>query len=72
MLRLTIAVVALVMIVQARFFSIVGLFLAVLIMVVAMIVCAHVPSLHPVAVLLSRDGNLFGRDADREFRIVPT
>lgn len=43
--------------------GIVGLFLAVPIMVVAMIVCTHVPSLHPVAVLLSRDGNPFGRDA---------
>jgi AI-2 transport protein TqsA len=37
--------------------GIVGMFLAVPIMVVVMIVCSHVPSLHAVAVLLSRDGN---------------
>jgi AI-2 transport protein TqsA len=36
--------------------GIVGMFLAVPIMVVTMIACSHVPSLHPVAVLLSRDG----------------
>jgi AI-2 transport protein TqsA len=36
--------------------GIVGMFLAVPIMVMVMIVCSHVPLLHPVAVLLSRDG----------------
>lgn len=36
--------------------GIVGMFLAVPIMVMVMIVCSHVPSLHPIAVLLSRDG----------------
>lgn len=36
--------------------GIVGMFLAVPIMVMVMIVCSHVPPLHPVAVLLSRDG----------------
>ncbi len=36
--------------------GIVGMFLAVPIMVMLMITCSHVPSLHPVAVLLSRDG----------------
>ncbi|WP_366636531.1 AI-2E family transporter [Aquisalimonas sp.] len=36
--------------------GIIGMFLAVPIMVMLLIVCAHVPSLHPVAVLLSRDG----------------
>jgi len=35
-----------------------GMFLAVPIMVMIMIVCSHVPSLHPLAVLLSRDGRL--------------
>ncbi len=38
--------------------GIVGMFLAVPIMVTVMIVCSHVPPLHPVAVLLSRDGKL--------------
>ncbi|MBX3447377.1 MAG: AI-2E family transporter [Parvibaculaceae bacterium] len=38
--------------------GVVGLFLAVPIMVVVMIVCAHVPGLKPVAILLSRDGDL--------------
>ena len=33
-----------------------GMFLAVPIMVALMIVCAHIPWLHPVAVLLSREG----------------
>jgi AI-2 transport protein TqsA len=36
--------------------GIVGMFLAVPIMVMVMIVCSHVPPLHPVAVLLSREG----------------
>ncbi len=36
--------------------GIVGMFLAVPIMVMVMIICSHVPNLHPVAVLLSRDG----------------
>jgi predicted PurR-regulated permease PerM len=36
--------------------GIVGMFLAVPIMVMVMITCSHVPSLHPIAVLLSRDG----------------
>jgi AI-2 transport protein TqsA len=36
--------------------GIVGMFLAVPIMVMVMIVCSHVPLLHPVAILLSRDG----------------
>lgn len=38
--------------------GVVGLFLAVPIMVMVMIVCAHVPGLKPVAILLSRDGDL--------------
>jgi hypothetical protein len=36
--------------------GIVGMFLAVPIMVMVMIVCSHVPLLHPVAIVLSRDG----------------
>jgi predicted PurR-regulated permease PerM len=36
--------------------GVIGMFLAVPIMVMIMIVCSHVPMLHPVAVLLSRDG----------------
>ena len=36
--------------------GVVGLFLAVPIMVMAMIVCSHIPSLRPVAILLSREG----------------
>ncbi|MEW6091729.1 MAG: AI-2E family transporter [Pseudomonadota bacterium] len=38
--------------------GVVGLFLAVPIMVMVMIVCAHVPGLRPIAILLSRDGDL--------------
>lgn len=36
--------------------GIVGMFLAVPIMVMVMIVCAHIPALRPLAILLSRDG----------------
>lgn len=36
--------------------GIVGMFLAVPIMVMVMITCSHLPVLHPIAVLLSRDG----------------
>ena len=36
----------------------VGMFLSVPITVVAMIVCAHIPALRPVAVILSADGNI--------------
>jgi AI-2 transport protein TqsA len=36
--------------------GVVGMFLAVPIMVMVLITCSHVPSLRPVAVLLSRDG----------------
>lgn len=36
--------------------GIVGMFLAVPIMVTVMIVCSHVPRLHPIAILLSREG----------------
>jgi AI-2 transport protein TqsA len=36
--------------------GIVGMFLAVPIMVIVMIVCSHVPGLHPIAIMLSRDG----------------
>jgi AI-2 transport protein TqsA len=42
-----------------------GMFLAVPIMVSIMIICAHVPSLRPVAVLLSREG-LLDEDGDKE------
>jgi AI-2 transport protein TqsA len=38
--------------------GIIGMFLAVPIMVMVMIVCSHVPALRPIAILLSRDGNL--------------
>jgi len=38
--------------------GIIGMFLAVPIMVMVMIVCSHVPALRPIAVLLSRDGSL--------------
>jgi predicted PurR-regulated permease PerM len=38
--------------------GIVGMFLAVPIMVIVMIVCSHVPALRPVAILLSRDGTI--------------
>lgn len=38
--------------------GIIGMFLAVPIMVMVMIVCSHVPALRPVAILLSRDGRL--------------
>lgn len=37
--------------------GVVGMFLAVPIMVMVMIVCAHIPALRPVAILLSRDGD---------------
>jgi AI-2 transport protein TqsA len=40
----------------AAVWGIPGMFLAVPIMVAAMIVCSHIPSLRPVAVLLSREG----------------
>lgn len=39
--------------------GIVGLFLAVPIMVMVMIVCSHIPALRAVAILLSRDGQPF-------------
>jgi AI-2 transport protein TqsA len=38
--------------------GVIGMFLAVPIMVMVMIVCSHVPVLRPIAVLLSRDGSL--------------
>ncbi|MFN4273509.1 MAG: AI-2E family transporter [Aliihoeflea sp.] len=38
--------------------GIIGMFLAVPIMVMVMIVCSHVPALRPIAILLSRDGRL--------------
>lgn len=38
--------------------GIVGMFLAVPIMVIVMIVCSHVPELRPIAILLSRDGRI--------------
>lgn len=38
--------------------GVVGMFLAVPIMVMVMIVCAHIPALRPIAILLSRDGTL--------------
>ncbi|MGY6706960.1 MAG: AI-2E family transporter [Rhizobiaceae bacterium] len=38
--------------------GIVGMFLAVPIMVIVMIVCSHVPELRPIAILLSRDGSI--------------
>ena len=38
--------------------GIVGMFLAVPIMVIVMIVCSHVPALRPIAILLSRDGRI--------------
>ncbi|NMG40272.1 AI-2E family transporter [Chelativorans sp. ZYF759] len=41
--------------------GIVGMFLAVPIMVIVMIVCSHVPSLRPIAILLSRDGRISER-----------
>lgn len=40
----------------AAVWGIAGMFLAVPIMVAAMIVCSHIPTLRPVAVLLSREG----------------
>ena len=57
-----------------------GMFLSVPIMVMMMVVCSHVPSLRPVAVLLSREGlpesekmldqpierDLFGQNIDRD------
>lgn len=54
--------------------GIVGMFLAVPIMVIVMIVCSHVPELRPIAILLSRDGRISetvttasddGRDSER-------
>lgn len=42
--------------------GVVGLFLAVPIMVMVMIVCSHVPALQPIAVLLSRQGIPAGAD----------
>ena len=49
--------------------GVVGMFLAVPIMVMVKIVCAHIPALRPVAVLLSRDGEplpMTGRDGFSE------
>lgn len=43
-----------------------GMFLAVPIMVTVMIVCAHIPSLMPVAILLSREGLPMPDDAKEE------
>jgi len=38
--------------------GVVGMFLAVPIMVVAMIVCSHIPAARPIAILLSADGSV--------------
>lgn len=46
--------------------GVVGMFLAVPIMVMVMIVCAHIPALRPFAVLLSRDGEPLPMDDDDE------
>lgn len=42
--------------------GVVGMFLAVPIMVMVMIVCAHIPALRPLAILLSRDGDPLSDD----------
>jgi predicted PurR-regulated permease PerM len=42
----------------ATVWGIVGMFLAVPIMVIVLIVCSHIPAWRPVAVLLSRDGQI--------------
>lgn len=51
--------------------GVVGMFLAVPIMVMAMIVCAHVPALRPVAILLSRDGAPLPEQAAKRDRDQP-
>lgn len=46
--------------------GVVGMFLAVPIMAMIMIVCAHVPALRPIAILLSRDGDLTFAEAKED------
>jgi AI-2 transport protein TqsA len=46
--------------------GVVGMFLAVPIMVIVMIVCSHVPALRPIAILLSRDGTASLAHTDEE------
>ena len=48
----------------AAVWGITGMFLAVPIMVVVLIICSHVPSLQPVAILLSSDGMLMREDEE--------
>jgi AI-2 transport protein TqsA len=55
-LRLSSFVVILSLTFWGAIWGIVGMFLAVPIMVMIMIVCSHVPSLRVVAILLSREG----------------
>jgi AI-2 transport protein TqsA len=57
-LRLSSFVVILSLTFWGAIWGIVGMFLAVPIMVMIMIVCSHVPSLRVVAILLSREGEL--------------
>ena len=49
----------------AAVWGLVGMFLAVPLMVVVLVVCSHVPELQAVAVLLSKDGSLTRLKADR-------
>jgi len=49
----------------AAVWGLVGMFLAVPLMVVVLVVCSHVPELQAVAVLLSKDGSLTRLEADR-------
>lgn len=45
--------------------GIVGMFLSVPIMVIVLIVCSHIPAWRPLAVLLSRDGNIPDSEAPK-------
>jgi predicted PurR-regulated permease PerM len=56
-LRLSSFVIILSLTFWGAIWGIVGMFLAVPIMVMLMIVCSHVPALRSVAILLSRDGD---------------
>jgi AI-2 transport protein TqsA len=61
-LNLSSFVIVLALAFWAAVWGIVGMFLAVPIMVVILIICSHVPSLRSIAILLSSDGDLTKED----------
>jgi predicted PurR-regulated permease PerM len=69
-LNLSSLVIMLALTFWAMVWGVVGTFLAIPLMVVIMTICAKVPSLRPVAILLSSDGDLDGDERGVERRAV--